>query len=761
MNPDTSRGTRFAETGARAEVIEMWGGVESTCNRVGNRYSDQVVLSGHQDRLEDLDRFAALGIRALRYPILWERTSPQSPSCDWAWADRRMERLRSLGVRPIIGLVHHGSGPPHTNLLDPGFAEGLAEFAGSVARRYPWVVDFTPVNEPISTARFSALYGHWYPHANSTSSFVRAVLVQCRAIVRSMEEIRRVTPRARLVHTEDAGRSFGTPLLDPQIRYENRRRDLAMDLLMGRVDVEHPFYREIRGAGASSAELSWFREHPCPPDVLGINYYVTSDRFLDERTSAYPESTRGGNAFHRYCDVEAVRASRCQAPLVGFREVLLSAWKRYRVPVAITEAHLGGTREEQLRWLAEAWVGAHEARAAGADVRAVTAWALLGSYDWDSLVVREDGHYEPGAYDVRSDPPRPTAVARMICDLARRGRHESPVLASPGWWRRPDRLVFPPVEAPAAARPLRAAIPDGEPVPSDPPIVITGAGGTLGRAFTRLCKLRGLPTVRANRSDLDVADPVSVDRFLDRTRPWAVVNAAGYVRVDEAESDVDRCRRENTRGAEVLASACAVRAIRLLTFSSDLVFAGEQTTPYVETDETRPLAVYGSSKAEAERLVADIDPDALIVRTSAFFGPWDEHNFVTRTLSELSAGRPVFAAADVVVSPTYVPDLVHASLNLLIDGERGIWHLAGDGALSWADFARASARLAGLDAELVRPRTASSLGWIAARPKYSALGSERGTLMPETLVSVARYLSDVAAVGAAGKTADRFTGTYD
>ena len=112
------------------EPLEVWAGVECTVNRVGDEYFDQLERSGHATRLEDLDRFAELGVRALRYPVLWERTAPNGlESADWSWADERLGRLRELGIHPIVGLVHHGSGPRHTSLIDPSFPEKLAEFA--------------------------------------------------------------------------------------------------------------------------------------------------------------------------------------------------------------------------------------------------------------------------------------------------------------------------------------------------------------------------------------------------------------------------------------------------------------------------------------------------------------------------------------------------------------------------------------------------------------------------------------------------------
>src|SRR5215212_3858174 len=119
-------------------VPELWAGIECTVNRVGDDYFDQLERNGHDRRLDDLDLLAAIGARAVRYPVLWERTAPEGAErADWSWADERLERLRGLGVCPIVGLVHHGSGPRHTSLLDPAFAEGLAGYAGALARRYP------------------------------------------------------------------------------------------------------------------------------------------------------------------------------------------------------------------------------------------------------------------------------------------------------------------------------------------------------------------------------------------------------------------------------------------------------------------------------------------------------------------------------------------------------------------------------------------------------------------------------------------------
>jgi dTDP-4-dehydrorhamnose reductase len=271
------------------------------------------------------------------------------------------------------------------------------------------------------------------------------------------------------------------------------------------------------------------------------------------------------------------------------------------------------------------------------------------------------------------------------------------------------------------------------------PILITGATGTLGRAFEKLCAERGLASRLTRRDELDIADPDSVSAALDRHQPWLLVNTAGYVRVDDAEQDRERCRRENAAGPATLARACARHEVSLLTFSSDLVFDGRKQAPYDEHDTPSPLCAYGRSKLEAEERVLDAHPESLVVRTSAFFGPWDEHNFVTLTLRELAAGREVRAADDTIVSPTYVPDLVHACLDLAIDGEQGLWHLANQGTTTWAGLARNAARLAGHAPSRITPVPSSELAWRAPRPPFSALGSARGRLLPSLDDALLRY----------------------
>ena len=684
--------------------LELWGGVEPTVTRIADAFSNQLRRSHHWDHPADLELFAGLGLRVLRHPLLWELVAPDGLArADWTWFDERFALLRRLGIRPIAGLLHHGSGPRQTSLVSDNFASGLEAFARACAERYPWIDDYTPINEPLTTARLSALDGVWYPHAQDDAQFCRAVVNQCRATVLAMKQVRAVNPAARLIQTEELGLVSAPPSLAASARFENERRWLTFDLLSGWVNPGHPCWRWLR-RGVTEDELEFFLEHPCPPDVIGLNYDITSDRTLGPRCA----------------DRESVRT---EFGILGHEELLMQAWERYQLPLAVTEVHLDATREEQLRWLDQAWRGARAAQARGADVRAVTVWALLGASPGPS--------YQSGAFDLRAARPRPTAVARMARALATEGAFRHPVLEGPGWWQRAE---------PSTHHRFQYRNEGGR------PLLITGATGTLGQAFAHACEIRGLPYRLLTRAQMDIADEASVDRALEQLEPWAILNAAGYVRIRDAERQPQRCLRENTVGPKVLAAAAERRWLPLVTFSSDLVFDGSTGRPYVESDPVSPETVYGFAKAEAERCVLLACERSLVVRTSACFGPADAGNFVTRTAHGLRLGKAIRVPANELVSPTYVPDLVRITLDLLLDEAWGVWHLANVGMISWADFGRRVAERLSLSPHLVEePSQWGSPG----RPRCLALASERAVLMPGLDDALDRCLEEVGAIGLA------------
>jgi len=713
--------------------MEIWGGIECTVNRVEDVWFDQIIKTGHEARSEDLDLLAELGIKKIRYPVLWERIAPNGlEHADWSWTDERLHKLKELGIVPIVGLLHHGSGPANTNLLDPDFPQKLVAFAQAVAERYPWIEYYTPINEPLTTARFSGLYGIWYPHLKNDTSFAMAFLNQCKATIEVMKAIKALNPLAKLVQTEDLGKTFSTPELAYQAKFENERRWLTFDFLLGKFNPTHKLWKYFIWAGIKETELNFFTLNHCMPDIIGINYYITSERFIDSSLDKYPQHLHGGNGENKYVDVEAVRVRR--KGIYGLENLLKEVAKRYKaIPIAVTEVHIGCTRDEQLRWLNEVYESTKKLNAKGLPIVAITSWALFGAYNWNVLLTHDNNYYEPGAFDVRSKIPRITAVGQLIKKLCKEQIFDHEVLKTAGWWNRDERLLF-------QSKPQTIKITTSN--LSIRPLAITGATGTLGKAFARICEIRNIPYRLLSRNEMDIANFEEVNNVVNDIDPWAIVNAAGYVKVDNAENDKERCMRENAFGPVNLATICRNREIGLINFSSDLVFDGESNKPYLESSATKPLSVYGLSKKQAEERILKLYPQALIIRTSAFFSPWDEYNFVTQALKHIHKGQVFMASSENVVSPTYVPDLVNASLDLLIDGESGIWHLTNPSEITWSDFAIATAKMAGFDHSLVKPFTPNKRSYLAGRPIYSALGSERGLLLPPLHHAIKRYVNE-------------------
>lgn len=487
-----------------AEKPEIWGGIECTINRVGSDYKDQLEYSGHYHRPCDIENISELGIRAIRYPVLWEKHQPDKKTkIDWRWTDRQLSAIRDSGMIPIAGLLHHGSGPSFTNLLDPEFPNLLAAYAFEVANRFPWIEYYTPVNEPLTTARFSGLYGFWYPHHKTETSFYRMLLNQLKATVLCMNAIRSVNPDAKLIQTEDLGKTYSTSLLAYQADFENDRRLLTFDILTGRLKPGHRHFEYLLSHGISKDEIDFFQSHRAEPDIVGLNYYVTSERWLDESLEKYDHHTHGGNEIHRYADTEIVRVNTQTHG--GFKILAREIWERYKIPMAVTESHLHCTREEQLRWFKEIWDDAVCLTTQGIHIKAVTAWALLGSFDWDTLLTKTGTQYESGVYDIKTfaGQLRPTALVQLIKYLAVGQGALHPVLREKGWWHNRPRLQK------SDSRPIIIVdnIHPGEDEEN--------ARESWSAAIKDACRQRRIPAII--KHNIDKTD-------VDHLNPWAVVN---------------------------------------------------------------------------------------------------------------------------------------------------------------------------------------------------------------------------------------------
>jgi dTDP-4-dehydrorhamnose reductase len=207
-----------------------------------------------------------------------------------------------------------------------------------------------------------------------------------------------------------------------------------------------------------------------------------------------------------------------------------------------------------------------------------------------------------------------------------------------------------------------------------------------------------------------VAEPYPLE-----VRPELVLHTAAWTKVDDAESDLEGARRVNVEGTRNVVALGAP----VVYYSSDYVFDGSKREPYVESDATRPLGVYGRTKLEGEEQVRE----GWIIRSSWLFG-WTGHNFV-RTMLRLGRERDEVAVVDDQRgSPTYVGHLARATREL-IELPHGVWHVAADGDCTWADFAEAIFEESGLNCR-VRRITTAEFGAPAPRPAYSILRSEKG-----------------------------------
>lgn len=703
-------------------TVELWGGVECTINRIGNTYMDQLKLSGYHTREGDLNEFAKLGITALRYPILWETYQPHKyTQIDFGDMAMDLLKLKHNNIEPIAGLLHHGSGPEFTDLLDENFPLLFAEYAAEVASAFPLLKYYTPVNEPLTTARFSGLYAHWYPHHKNEISFFKILFNQLKGVVLAMQEIRKICPDAKLIQTEDLAKIFSTPRMKYQADFENIRRWLTFDILTGRLTSRHPLFYYILNSGINESDINFFQDNPCKPDILGANYYVTSERYLDENVGNYSSDK---NVSIGYVDVEAVRINNNEK--TGLKSRLNELWLRYKIPIAVTEIHMNCHREEQLRWFNDAWQDCMELKNQGADIKGITAWALLGSYGWDKVLTDKNPKYETGVFDITSGKLRETCITHMLRKLSQGLSYEHLLLETPGWWKRNSRFI-------------NSDLPGAEIYNSDKLIFIISKRGVLGSMFAKHCDDRAINYLPFGRNDFDICDTEQMNKMIRIYKPWAIINCAGYVNIDLAETDINSCLNLNTRGVIKLAELCQKNNIKLVTFSSDMVFSGE-TGNYSEADRTDPVNIYGISKLLAENFVMLHNPDALIIRTSSFFSPYDRYNFLSIALDEISKGKKFTAEDGITISPTYVPHLVDKCLDLLMDDENGIVHLTNKGSISWYEFACTAAKQAGLKTDQIRKIESNIKKTKIRRPLNSSMTSIRGDFMPPLEDAINDYL---------------------
>lgn len=253
-------------------------------------------------------------------------------------------------------------------------------------------------------------------------------------------------------------------------------------------------------------------------------------------------------------------------------------------------------------------------------------------------------------------------------------------------------------------------------------VLITGGRGQLAADLRRLL---GDEVIAApGREDLNIGDAVQVGNVLSLHRPDVVVNCAAFNRVDVCESEPEQSFAINAAAPQRLAAHCREHGILLVHFSTDYVFAGNQSTPYQEGDQIGPVNVYGASKAAGELAIRCTTDQHLIIRTTGLYGAagvGTRHGNFVETMLRLAAGGQAIAVTDSqILTPTFTEDVAQVMCRLVRDGASGTYHVTNGGQCSWYEFACEIFRLAGRGIEVARTNQAER-PTPARRPPYSVL----------------------------------------
>jgi dTDP-4-dehydrorhamnose reductase len=266
-------------------------------------------------------------------------------------------------------------------------------------------------------------------------------------------------------------------------------------------------------------------------------------------------------------------------------------------------------------------------------------------------------------------------------------------------------------------------------------LLITGAAGMLGHDVRRVAERAGHELVLVDLPELDITDQEAVQAFFERERPEASINCAAWTDVDGAETRREQAHAVNAEGAGNLARAAAQVGSPLLHLSTDYVFDGTapldrngRARPYLESDPTGPVSVYGSTKLEGEQQVLAASRQHCVVRTAWLYG-LDGPNFVATMLRLAGERDAVQVVDDQIGSPTWSGHLAPAVLGLLEREVTGLVHLTGAGEVSWNGFAREIFRQAEVSCR-VEAATSEQMARPAPRPAYSVLESERQDVLP-------------------------------
>ena len=364
----------------------VWGaGIE--CSFIPHLKVDQFDWTQHNRFWREDFKLARenLGVRTLRYALPWHQIEREPGQFDWTMADERIAAAGEMGLDLYLDVMHFGT-PTWLRQAagDPEFPEALERFTDAMVTRYrSSITTWCPCNEPLVLALFSGDFGFWPPHARKWRGYMPVLSRVVQAVSRSIRAIRRAQPEATVLLCDNVEnyKSRDTELA-VEVRRRNLRRFLVLDLLMGRVDHNHPLYNWVTAYGISDLDLEWFTTHRQSPDVLGLDYYPHSDWQLEKVG-------------------KGVRQRRSENP-VGLYGIAHAYYNRYGLPMMLTETSIEGQPINREIWLEETVEDCRRLREEGLPMLGYFWWPMIDQVDWDGALTHRIGKvHEVGLFNLR------------------------------------------------------------------------------------------------------------------------------------------------------------------------------------------------------------------------------------------------------------------------------------------------------------------------------------------------------------------------
>ena len=339
---------------------------------------DELEKTNHYKYWEtDFNLLKEMGISFLRYGPPYYSTHLAPGKYNWDFTDMTFNKLKQLGITPLVDLCHFGVPDWLQNFQNPDFPEHFAEYAKAFAKRYKWCRIYTPINEIFIAAMFSAQYGWWNERLQGDEYFVTALKNLCKANMLAMQAILKVQPEAVFVQSESAEYFHAEePSCQPLAKILNEKRFLSLDLVYGH-PISVPMYEFLLQNGMSKDEYNWFmnnsRKNRC---IMGNDYYITNEHIVSSDGS-----------------------TKASGEIFGYHVITQQYFRRYSLPVMHTETNL--LEPLSVHWLKKQWTNAYQLRQDGVPLLGFTWYSLIDQVDWDSALRNDHGKInELGLYDL-------------------------------------------------------------------------------------------------------------------------------------------------------------------------------------------------------------------------------------------------------------------------------------------------------------------------------------------------------------------------